>query len=153
MLHEAFQHMLAERFINPKILVVLPFYLQAAFAEVQNYPKVNIYLPPPSIDAKHPSTTTHRQSTESESLVHFSPIAPLVYWPRDNSNIDSTPTLESIAASQAARMHLARTIRLYISCKENLWIEYEKLHRNERQMPNIRLDREDFDTYFWNWQW
>lgn len=153
-LHEAFQHMLNTRFINPKILVVLPFYLQAAFAEVQNHPKVNIYLPPPSMSFRD-SHTKFRQSTESESLVDLTPVTPMVQWPRDNSHIDvqAAPSLASVATTQSARMHLARTIRLFIACKENLWIEYEKLHRHERRIPNIRLDREEFDTYFWNWQW
>ena len=64
MLHEAFQSMLADRFINPQIMVVLPFYLQAAFAEVQNYPKVNVYLPPPSAAVR---SETLANSTTSRS--------------------------------------------------------------------------------------
>lgn len=48
-LKECFLQMLSTRFINPQVTTVLPFYLQAAFAEVHNMPALKVYLPSPSI--------------------------------------------------------------------------------------------------------
>ena len=38
------------------------------------------------------------------------------------------------------------------SCKETIWAEYAKLHWKDRTHPNVRLDRDDFEMLFYNWE-
>lgn len=147
--------MLNVRFINPQILTVLPFYLQAVFKEVQSLPNVKLYLPLPSgVVPNSDSDTGYHFSLESSSsatLVDTASLASSTSQPRRNSEA-SNYTRES-QSSLRARLHLYRTVEIVRGCKEAIWSEYEKLHYAERNKPNSRLDRDDFEMYFLNWEW
>lgn len=147
--------MLSVRFINPQILTVLPFYLQAVFHEVQNLPNVKVYLPLPSGVVPNPESDAVSQlsldSSSSTTLVDSPSINSLSTQTRRNSEAsDHNRDAQNLLR---ARMHLCRTIETIRACKESIWPEYLKLHHHERKKPNIWLDREDFDTYFFNWEW
>lgn len=149
--------MLNVRFINPQVLAVLPFYLQAAFEEVQSQPGIQFVLPPPSRvvcsptssdSSSHLSMESSSSSTLVDSGSGTSSPTELHRLP-DASNPSNTDTMNDMRA----RMHLSRLVETVRGCKEAIWTEYEKLHLLERAIPNSRLDRDDFDMHFHNWEW
>lgn len=153
--------MLNVRFINPQILTVLPFYLQAVFQEVQTIPGLQLFLPPPSevVDIPESSDSDSNISVDSSSstLVGSASSTSLLTQPRrlsEGSQVSkfSHATVEPESLIRA-RMHLSRTVEVVRGCKEAMWDEYEKLHKMDRNVPNSRLDRDDFESYFHNWEW
>ncbi|KAL5485825.1 hypothetical protein ACEPAI_6867 [Sanghuangporus weigelae] len=161
-LKEAFMQMLTSRFINPQVLTVLPFYLQAAFQEVQSLPVMRLYLPPPS-RVVHPdpqsdsddyaSSQISLDSSSSATLVDsgsMSAASPMTLrrFFDSSGTIVLTPEQESLKT----RIHLGRLVEMMRACKEAIWVEYEKLHAHERKTPNSRLDRDDFEALFHNWE-
>lgn len=162
--------MLSTRFINPQVLTVLPFYLQAAFQDVQYLPVMRLFLPPPSGVTYNPDSSSDTDNSSSSQLsIDSSSSATLV----DSASSKSNGTLSSPVTfrrffqndsdkgklkseqeiSVLTRMHLSRTLELIRGCKEAIWVEYEKIHMHERNSPNSRLDRDDFEAYFHNWEW
>lgn len=153
-LKEAFMQMLNVRFINPQIITVLPFYLQAVFREVQTLPNVKLYLPLPSgVAPSSDSDAGSHFSLESSSSTTLVDTASSKSSPVQRRLSESSKLSRESQNSLQARLHLYRTIEVVRSCKEAIWVEYEKLHYSERKMPNSRLDRDDFEMYFLNWEW
>ncbi|THH07378.1 hypothetical protein EW145_g3428 [Phellinidium pouzarii] len=159
-LKEAFMQMLNVRFINPQILTVLPFYLQAVLQEVQTIPGLQLFLPPPSgvVDIPESSDSDSNISVDSSSstLVGSPSSTSSSAQPRWLSEVSqmsnfSHATVEPESLIRA-RIHLSRTVEVVRGCKEAMWAEYEKLHIMDRNVPNSRLDRDDFETYFHNWE-
>ena len=159
---EAFMQMLSARFINPQVLTVLPFYLQAAFQDVQSLPVMRLFLPPPSgvvyspdqsSDSDYSSSQLSLDSTSSTLVDSASSSA--ASSPATNRRFFDTPTI-SLSPEQEAlktRLHLSRTIEMIRACKESIWVHYEAIHSRERRMPNTRMDRDDFEALFHNWEW
>ena len=153
-LKEAFMQMLNARFINPQVLTVLPFYLQAAFDDVHTYPGIRVYLPPPSgviCTVEFPDNISHFSLESSSTLVDS--LSSPVSSRRSSEASTSTWASVDVTSPFRTRLHLSRLLSVIRGCKEAMWIEYEKLHRNDRTIPNERLDRDDFDMHFHNWEW
>lgn len=164
-LEEAFTQMLSSRFINLRVLSILPFYLRVAFEDVLIYPGLKTYLPPPSAVPSqtngHKSEMTYRQSMDSGILVDVPSMDQGMRI--SDSVVDRAPLMDyinvrtqksaSLMNPSSARMGLARALRMVVGCKEAMWVEYEKLNRDKRPKPNPRLDREDFETHFSNYEW
>jgi hypothetical protein len=149
-LKEAFLQMLSSRFINAGVLTILPFYLQSAFQDVQIFPPVKFYLPAPTgaVQPAEMSDTSSSFSMDSSNTLVDSES------PRELNPVDQTASRSSESASNyRARMYLARTLAIMRGCMESLWVEYENLYRGERAKPNTRMDRDDFESYFYNWEW
>ncbi|TDL25799.1 S-adenosyl-L-methionine-dependent methyltransferase [Rickenella mellea] len=155
-LKDAFHRMLTRRFINPNVLSVLPFYLQTSFKDVQSHPHFVAHLPPPSDGPGGTSneTASFRLTSDSGIDMDFThpeqmlDIAPRNALVASAFNVFNTPKKANIAG----RLSLARAMRLVIGCKEEMWVEYERLHREKREKPNPRLDREEFEMHFQNWE-
>lgn len=143
-LKEAFLQMLSSRFINSGVLTILPFYLQSAFQDVQIFPPVKLYLPSPTGVVQ---PIDQSDSTSSFSLDSSSTLVEAESSSRQTSHADQP------ANNYRARLYLARTLAVMRGCMETLWMEYERLYRFERTKPNTRLDRDDFESYFYNWEW
>lgn len=159
---------LASRFINPQVLTVLPFYLQAAFQDVQSLPVLRLYLPPPSGVVYNPhSVDTHVSDSDdySSSQLSLDTSSSATLVESGSMNGTSPMTLRRFFDSSGiivlsperealkTRVHLARLVDMMRACKESIWAEYEKLHAHERKTPNSRLDRDDFEALFYNWEW
>ncbi|KAI5122767.1 hypothetical protein M0805_009849 [Coniferiporia weirii] len=156
-LKEAFMQMLNVRFINPQILTVLPFYLQAVFQEVQSLPGIRLYLPPPSgvvYNFLSSDSSSHAsQDSLSSTLVDSASSTSSPIRTRRLSDTSDFPSIKTEPESLArARIHLSRTVEVVRSCKEAIWAEYESLHSADRSVPSSRLDRDDFEMHFYNWE-
>lgn len=165
-LKEAFMQMLSSRFINPRVLTVLPFYLETTFQDVQLGPTFRFFLPPPSgIPQQH----QQQQQPESESAPASD----------DETSVDSCSTstlvdsLVSVSAGSigrredwgsfdyrvhsgsltSIRLAICKVIEVVRGCKEAIFEEYERLYRRERHVPNKRMDRDDFEALLYNWEW
>lgn len=155
-LKEAFFQLLSSRFINPQVNTVLPFYLQASFSEVQSYPLMKLYIPPPSGVTYNPpeisDDASHFSAASSDTLVNSATTSPTCVRRLSNASATSASSANS-AELVRARFHLSKILTTMRSCKEMIWYEYERLHWKERTVPNERLDRDDFEMLFYNWEW
>ncbi|KAJ7593263.1 hypothetical protein C8J56DRAFT_930700 [Mycena floridula] len=157
-LKAAWDSMLTNRFLTPNIINVLPFYLSSCFVDVQSHNPLQIPLP---------SNSTHsalRLSEERSSW--FDPEHQFDLTPysgrKSNETADSTHDRQSFPS---ASMHLAKTVKTIVACKEALWEEYRKLYSTElppvtrTSRPNEALSqssessaREGFDRAWSNWE-
>lgn len=154
-LKEAYLQMLSARFINPQVLSVLGFYLQASFADVQKLPVVRLYVPPPSGVPYNPPVSDDASYISFESsmtLVDSASSSPT--YVRRLSDASDVPSPGPPSGElQRSRFYLAKVLGIIRGCKEAIWLEYEKLHWQERSVPNESLDRDDFEMLFYNWEW
>jgi len=154
-LKEAFFQLLSSRFINPQVNTVLPFYLQASFTEVQSYPIMKLYIPPPSGVTYNPpeisDDASHFSVASSDTLVNSASTSPTCVRRLSNASATSASAADS-AELVRARFHLSKILATMRSCKELIWHEYERLHWHDRTVPNVRLDRDDFEMLFYNWE-
>ena len=122
-LKAAWEAMLASRFLAPKLLAVLPFYLSSIFIDIQVQPPLKVQLPPNS-----GQQSTQRRSADSVSSDLSS----------SGCSNSSGFSMESTRAfvSSCATMHLARNVETVKGCKEAIWEEYEKLYSTDA-MPAV----------------
>lgn len=155
--------MLHHRFLNPRLLSVLPFYLSSSFTEVQAYPTLHITLPPNSqVDSKDdiPSPTHFVEREPAET----GEVSALYFDVQQHSfKLSSDSRTESSAASQRssktvstwASIHLARTVQLIRGCKEEIFEEYKKLEQSPEFLtfPGLKYDVSDeFEAAWTNWE-
>ncbi|KAK7050896.1 hypothetical protein VNI00_005008 [Paramarasmius palmivorus] len=162
-LKSAWDAMLSQRFLTPQLITVLPFYLASLFTGVKSHPPLQIQLPPNS------SGSRHCRGHESEV---FDPLRQFTLYPAsrrlsdadDSSSTDSGGSESRKPVSNWASMHLARTVRMVVACKEAIWVEYQRMYSPDlppvtlarRQgrylVSNKSSARESFDRAWTNWE-
>ncbi|EGN98895.1 hypothetical protein SERLA73DRAFT_181609 [Serpula lacrymans var. lacrymans S7.3] len=141
-LKQAWEDMLDSRFLASQLLAVLPFYLNSSFTEIRSRPPLQFPLPsnsPLTKDARPP--WRGQDLLDPDSLFvrvssHGRPSG------GTNSNDDDNVSIHTKKSSQRAipssvSMHLARTVRTIIGCKDSIWEAYERLFGNDPNMPRI----------------
>jgi hypothetical protein len=139
----AWDAMLSSRFLAPKLVTVLPFYLSSSFVDVRTHHSMQISLPPNSRSQKKNGTHQHVADGSRSSRGWFDP--DLLFDLKassegrsdDKSSIRSTKTLSQRTVPSWSAMHLAKTVGTINGCKESIWIEYEKLYGNNPSLPPV----------------
>ncbi|EAU85630.2 hypothetical protein CC1G_06343 [Coprinopsis cinerea okayama7 len=131
--------MLASRFLTPKLLAVLPFYISTFFEEVKPYPPLKIPLPPnsssaPPLRSRH-SADSFRPSSRGNLDTPFDLKLPTIS--RSTSKADGCSiravcsVKDFVGPSQWATIHLAKTVNTIVACKGPIWKEYERLYSED----------------------
>ncbi|KIY43978.1 hypothetical protein FISHEDRAFT_52130 [Fistulina hepatica ATCC 64428] len=157
----AWDSMLASRFLCPQLVTVLPFYLSSFFEDVHCNEPFVIRMPPNS-----------NAPRRDESAVHEVPAQLLMHTLLQSSGHNaSTPprqpfsvAFERLSVLNWRSMHLAKTVRTIMACKEAIWVEYEKLYKKDfppvarmshpRNISSITIQsmtRDAFDSDWNNW--
>ncbi|KAL6302399.1 hypothetical protein BKA93DRAFT_818528 [Sparassis latifolia] len=158
----AWEEMLQSRFLTPRLLSVLPFYMSSCFRNIQTHPTLHIALPPNSHLENGTYISPRQQYDESADIsALFSELKRYaVRWSSesrpDNSSLRSKQS--SIATiSQWASIHLARSVQMIRGCKRAIWDEYREL-----KTPNDKSDsssqgevpskHDEFEAAWANWE-
>lgn len=129
--------MLATRFLSPKLLSVIPFYLtSASFNDIKTQPPLIIPLPQnsgsiPRLSAYRSMESFHDNDSE-RSLFTESPTLSSrptkTEW--GNSRSPAFPS-NKVPPPDWSMMHLGKTVSTIRGCKEAIWQEYEKLYSDD----------------------
>lgn len=162
--------MLATRFLSPKLLSVIPFYLtSASFNDIKTH--LPLVIPLPQNSGNIPRLNTYRSmgsfhgNESQKSLVSESPTASLKPdWTPPRS---PTSPMNKISSSNWSMMHLGKTVSTIRGCKEAIWKEYEKLYSDDAlyllsrtapgeedyslQQPQ-HITRKSFEVDWRNWE-
>jgi hypothetical protein len=163
----AWDEMLSTRFLAPRVISVLPFYLSSTFVNIQTHAPLRIPMPPNSslIGEAYPPGKAWSGSFDADALFKFSSYSGQISV-ETNNDISS---LRSRKISQRrlpswSSMHLAKTVQTVIGCKEAIWTEFEKLYCDSLPLVVVRpsepgqtrtpkrLLREEFEQAWLNWQ-
>ncbi|KAF8969218.1 hypothetical protein BDZ97DRAFT_1915561 [Flammula alnicola] len=154
----AWEAMLATRFLSPKLLSVIPFYLtSSSFADTKSHSPLIIPLPPNS--GTIPTLKSYRsmgsmrekenQRTVADPLYEFD-FAPAVSTRSIKTDGCSfrTSTLPRPQAPTWGTMHLARTVSTITGCKEAIWAEYKQLYDKDALylLSRTAPDEEDYSS-------
>ncbi|KAH6909134.1 hypothetical protein BKA70DRAFT_226473 [Coprinopsis sp. MPI-PUGE-AT-0042] len=127
-LKASWEAMLAKRFFSSRLLSVLPFYISTFFDVLPHYPPTKIPLPSNSALQSLRSS----QSTESFRRGSFLgtrgdgfTVRPMQSMNNLSIYRPSTPSWES--------MHLSKTVNTISACQEQIWIEYQELHKEDHE--------------------
>ncbi|KAF5367526.1 hypothetical protein D9758_003609 [Tetrapyrgos nigripes] len=138
-LKAAWDAMLSHRFLAPRVVTVLLFYLSSCFVDVKSHPSLHIPLPPNS--GVGPPTQSQRTSRGRSDT--FNPIQQFELQKTtdgrrsDEESPPESPTSASHRQSTWAPMHLAKVVKTVQACKEAIFDEYEKLHSAD--LPPVQL--------------
>ncbi|KAF9485172.1 S-adenosyl-L-methionine-dependent methyltransferase [Pholiota conissans] len=178
----SWEAMLSTRFLSPKVVAVLPFYLTSAFVDTRIHPPLQIPLPPNSGRLPNPSLRSYQSmsSIPERSRVTRDRSVSDTFFDLD---FDFASTARSNKAdgcsfrssfqmrSQAANwdtMHLAKSLSMITGCKEAIWEEYNKLYYNEamailmrtapieeeyEMQPYKHVVRKAFEVDWRNWEY
>lgn len=139
-LRRAWEEMLDNSFLTPQLLSVLPFYLSSSFPCIRSHPPLQIPLPRSSSDRQQ-LTTQHSMSTvQLDPATLFELRALSAQPPSENCNVAAGCSQRSM--SSWACMHLARTVRTIMGCKESIWSAYERLYGGDPLPPVIRTSQQ-----------
>lgn len=141
-LKAAWDAMLSRRFLAPRLITVLPFYLSSCFPDVKSHSPLQVYLPPNSsktsrgissrdtfnpVQQFHLERSTGRRS-DSDEL---------------SSSGDSHQSLTRKKMFSWAPMHLAKSVQTVMACKEAIWEEYAKLYSPDMPPTTITARPKD----------
>jgi len=158
-LTRAWYEMLMSRWISASITSVLPFYLSAIFHSFRALPALEILTGPNSLPP-FPSQQ-FQQSLDPEPFRH---LRHATVKDGAESSVTWLPKNEApphFIPSQAS-MHLARMVAIVGSCKEAVWVAYNKLFCEDSRpsrpndalgRTNVLTMREEFEAYWLNWEW
>lgn len=158
--------MLHRRFLNPRILAVLPFYLSSSFSAVQAFPTLHVTLPPNSpLDEPPPSPARVEGAAEGEALYfdvqqqsfRVAGAGAAGVGPGGDQRVESSAASQrsSRTVSSWASIHLARAVQLVRGCKEAIFEEFKKLELAPGflTVPGLKYDVSDeFDAVWANWE-
>lgn len=173
--------MLAGRFLSPKVVAVIPFYLTASFVDTKSYAPLVIPLPPnsgnipslrsyQSLGSLHPH---HRERLPSNNFfdVEFELDFDVSSFSSLSNKADARSFRSSIRytpqTSAWGPVHMVKAISTVGGCKEAIWDEYKKLYHDdalsilmrtapieeehETQVPKY-LTRIAFEVDWRNWE-
>ena len=135
-LRRAWGEMLNSSFLASNLLCVLPFHLGAWFHEIQTHPPLEVPLPPNSYRKRSPRSTTGLPGLVDPDML---------FELRTMSSIEPDDEFRSLPDRKSSRrgvsswasMHLARTVRTIVACKESIWHAYEKLYGQDPSIPSL----------------
>jgi hypothetical protein len=160
-LQMAWDVMLQKRFLVPCYTSVCLLYFQGTYT-VKSHPLLQIPLPPNS------SARAETSLSSSSSQKH--PDTNVPYKPQLPSSGSTESVLDSQGVSRVspwASMHLARTVRTVMGCKENIWEAYLELFGEQlsarpfvRSSSNMNMQdvdlsatvRDAFESAWSNWE-
>jgi hypothetical protein len=152
-LQRAWEEMLDTYFLSPQPLSVLPLYLSLSFSDIRSHPPLQIPLPRSSSDRQQ-LTNQH-----SISAVQFDPatlfeLRALSAQPSLEAKYIARASMMTAEGSQRnmsswACMHLARTVRTIVGCKESIWSAYERLF-GEDPTPVVVRTTQQKTTSAWS---
>ena len=131
-LQKAWDLMLQKRFLVPCGTSVSLFYFQATYI-VKAHPLLQVPLPPSSSARDNISLNFSHPSTRSPGATVSSPPPPTPSQP-SSENMDTQRFSQKYPW---ASMHLARTVRTVIGCKENMWEAYHELYGDQSIAPPV----------------
>lgn len=129
--------MLSDRFLAPNLISILPFYLGAWFNEIQTHPPLEVPLPPSSSCKRSTQPTPGLPGlVDPDTLFELRPLSSTAS-PESDDESTCSPIRKSShrGVSSWASMHLARTVRTIVACKESIWQAYEKLYGQDPLIP------------------
>jgi hypothetical protein len=136
-LRRAWEEMLDNSFLIPQLLSVLPFYLSSSFPCIRSHPPLQIPLPDSSSD-KQQLITQHSTSTVQLDPATLFELRALSAQPSSEVDYRATAECSQRGMSSWACMHLARTVRTIMGCKESIWSAYERLYGGDPLPPVVR---------------
>ena len=150
--------MLHHRFLSPKLVSVLPFYLSSSdFKDIKTLPTLHIPLPSNSDTANSHMPHWFDNDFDGDSGIGLEFRAQVSRLstesrPADTASITSRRS-QSTFSSAWASMHLARTVNLIEGCKAAIYDEFQKLgsSHNQGQVVDGGLDRAEFESVWANW--
>jgi hypothetical protein len=156
--------MLATRFLSPKVVAVLPFYLTSLFVDTKIHPPIIIPLPPNSGRLPNSGLRTYqsmssilergretRERTVSNVFFDvdfdFSPAISTRSSKADGCSFRSSVQSRPQAPAWDT-MHLAKSLSTINGCKEAIWEEYNELYYNEAReiLRRTAPEEEEYDT-------
>lgn len=177
-LKTAWEAMLAKRFLSPKLLSVLPFYLTSASFDAKAHRPLPVPMPPnsgvlpPSLLKTYRSMGALREKDRSifDGLLDFSP--PIsIHAMRCESFPVKTPTVlpqrSILKTPQWDTVHLAKTVNTIKGCKDAIFDEYNQLYFKDAlyllsrtapseedywNLPPSYLIRASFEVDWRNWE-
>lgn len=134
-LQRAWEEMLDTYFLSPQPLSVLPLYLSLSFSNIRSHPPLQIPLPLNSSDRQQ-LTTQHLISTVQLDPATLFELRALSAQPSSEADYSARASAMTAGGSQRnmsswACMHLARTVRTIMGCKESIWSAYERLYGDD----------------------
>ncbi|TFY81223.1 hypothetical protein EWM64_g2789 [Hericium alpestre] len=137
-LKAAWEEMLSERFLTSQVTSVLPLYLSTIFQDYRAIPSLDILLPPRGSSVAPLSNSGCRRFSDDGSASAVEQLVnPMLYRHLGQATVKEEPDTSSVFTgsdapyqfmSSWAPMHLARMVAMIKSCKENIWMTYEKLY-------------------------
>ncbi|KAF9267849.1 hypothetical protein L218DRAFT_894059 [Marasmius fiardii PR-910] len=163
-LKSAWEAMLSRRFLASQLVTVLPFYLSSCFTDVKTHPPLNIPLPPNSPGMRQPRNCDS-ELFDPERHFTFHAAANRRSDSDEYSSLDSSTSQNRKCVSNWASMHLARTVQMVTSCKEAIWVEFERMYSPDLppvttgrrkdgrfQVSSKTIAKESFDWAWANWE-
>lgn len=152
-LQRAWEEMLDTYFLSPQPLSVLPLYLSLSFSSIRSHPTLQIPLPRNSSDRQRP-VTQHSVSTARLDCATLFELRALSAQPSSEADFNARASMMTAKGSQRnmctwACMHLARTVRTIVGCKESIWNAYERLY-GEDPTPLIVRTTQQKSTSAWS---
>ncbi|EMD34054.1 hypothetical protein CERSUDRAFT_117562 [Gelatoporia subvermispora B] len=156
-LYDAWEAMLHRRFLNEKLLSVLPFYLSSSFDDIQSHPTLRVLLPPNSrldLDSEIGGTFHHMNFDLSALFLELQDHNGRQSESRtDGSSLRSAQSAGA-TTSALASLHLARTVQIVRGCKEKMWEVYQAVaasNPNDQPLSRSYL-YEQFNAEWTNWE-
>lgn len=142
-LQRAWEEMLDNYFLSPQPLSVLPLYLSLSFSSIRSHHPLQIPLPRNSSDRQHQYSTP---TIELDPATLFE-LRPLSAQPSSEVDYSARASVMTAGGSQLsmsswACMHLARTVRTIVGCKESIWSAYERLYGDDPTPVVVRTTQQ-----------
>jgi len=135
-LRRAWEEMLDNSFLISQLLSVLPFYLSSTFSSIQSHPVLQIPLPHSSSNRQQLTTQQSMSTIQLDPATLFELRALSAQPSAEDCN--ATAGYSQRNMSSWACMHLARTVRTIVGCKESIWSAYERLYGGDHLPPVVR---------------
>ncbi|KAH7884447.1 hypothetical protein F5I97DRAFT_1937885 [Phlebopus sp. FC_14] len=136
----AWEAMLADSFLTPNLLSVLPFHLSSWFGEIRPHPPLHIPLPRNSFHKPGAALPASALPGLIEPETPFGLHTWSAKSPPGFDDVNASATIKKSSQrviSSWATMHLARTTRTITGCKESIWHAYEKLYGQDPLLPSM----------------
>jgi len=147
--------MLSDRFLSPKVISVIPFYLtSSSFVNTQAHTPLVVPLPPNSGPVPTLKTCrslgsirdTDREQIFIDTIFDFGPSFSSRSVKSDGCSIRSSFTLTSCPPHPTwDTMHLAKTVSTIRGCKEAIWTEYKRMYGNDALQILLKTAPSDED--------
>ncbi|KAN0094995.1 hypothetical protein V8E55_003282 [Tylopilus felleus] len=138
-LRHAWEEMLSDRFLTPNLITILPFHLRAWFNRIQTHLPLEVPLPLSSSCKQSTQPTPGLPGLINPDTLFELRALSLTAAPEPNNESTCSTIRKSshTGVSLWASMHLARTVRTIMACKESIWQAYKKLYGHDSLIPSL----------------